>query len=505
MKPNHSEILRAIEVAFTPASAIETPKLFCGRENEIVRGLKALRSAGASLCVYGMRGVGKSSLAKQLMLVGAGLSDLTEMTNRSDLFDPQLFRMPNVYFACDATINNAEDLFRKLLSDHNSFSGIARYNDGIILKRIKTTKSRSQSLALSVLQAASDEKTETEPILPELDYISAFKTVTADIVDAAAGEAMIVVVDDFESVSDKIGISSIIRTTPHVKFILVGVADDYRMLISDHESVSRQLGEGLIKVGLMDDKMLVAILARAEGVLAEIYPIRFRNHARARIVAAARGFPYWVHRLGKECCFCAVENKTTDIDDKCFEAALKRVVRDDISLDDRYRGVVGSDKATEAVLRVFAFDSKQEHTISDLESALERNADLPSGTVKDKIRTLERAGVLRITREGFCSFADLRFKGYAGIREPLFDENTEENLTAQDTSTMLQTLSDSWANTIPITVSYADVMTSYQDVHSVSNFEGDPLLYDWSGKVIRRKKDPSRSWLHWSSGSKGNS
>ena len=62
-----------VDQAFLPAREIEIPELFSGRKEEIVQGLHALRSQGASICIYGKRGVGKSSIAKQLRLVASEL------------------------------------------------------------------------------------------------------------------------------------------------------------------------------------------------------------------------------------------------------------------------------------------------------------------------------------------------------------------------------------------------------------------------------------------------
>ena len=63
-----AKLLEIIEQAFVPAKEIELPELFSGRKNEILQGVYALRSPGVSLCIYGMRGVGKTSVARQLYL-----------------------------------------------------------------------------------------------------------------------------------------------------------------------------------------------------------------------------------------------------------------------------------------------------------------------------------------------------------------------------------------------------------------------------------------------------
>ncbi len=64
-----SKLYRVIDQVFSPAKEVEMPELFSGREDEIVQGIQAMRSDGASLCIYGKRGVGKTSIAKQLRLV----------------------------------------------------------------------------------------------------------------------------------------------------------------------------------------------------------------------------------------------------------------------------------------------------------------------------------------------------------------------------------------------------------------------------------------------------
>ena len=98
--------LQLIDQAFSPAREIEIPELFSGRRAEIVQGLYAMRSQGASICIYGGRGVGKSSIAKQLRLVASGLSTLTDLIERPELFDTDIFPMPSVYFYCDDTIKD---------------------------------------------------------------------------------------------------------------------------------------------------------------------------------------------------------------------------------------------------------------------------------------------------------------------------------------------------------------------------------------------------------------
>ena len=496
-----SNIFKAINLAFTPACEMDTPKLFCGRENEIEKGIKALRSPNASLCIYGNRGVGKSSISKQLMLIAAGLKTLIDDLGKSYLFDPDQFKMPNAYFCCDATIKNAEDLFRKLLADRDSIHGLYKYNKGVILEKIKNKQTSNAKFTLKIFEAALDGTKEVENITAELDYVSAFKSVTSEIADAAGVPAVTVVIDDFELIADKVGIASIIRSTPTVKFILVGVADDYRKLISDHRSVARQLSEGMINVSMMDDKMLASILIRAQQVIGDIAKIKFTKEAIASITAAARGFPYWVHRIGKECYYDAVEKEIMEIDESCYHRALKKVVEDEIELEDEYKQIVGTSSIIEAVLKILAFDRKDEHNIIELTEKLNDNKNIKIIRAKDIIDELIEKGILSSNREGFCSFVDSRFKGFACARPPLFDDNTEKILTEKSEAIEVRNDMENWTYVMPVELTINKVLESYENINTFSTLgttaiipwsyngeKDEALLYDHKGDVIRKKR-----------------
>jgi len=51
---------------FTPAQEIQESERFAGRSEELEALSTALQSKGAQIVMYGQRGVGKSSLARQL-------------------------------------------------------------------------------------------------------------------------------------------------------------------------------------------------------------------------------------------------------------------------------------------------------------------------------------------------------------------------------------------------------------------------------------------------------
>ena len=380
-----------------------------------MQGLHALRSQGASICIYGRRGVGKSSVAKQLRLVASGYPTLTDLIGHPELFDPKLFCMPSVYFYCDDTIQDPNDLFRKLLADKDSLDGIARYNDGVILRRTKEKRSRTARLTFSLLEAAEKDECEIENIVAELDPVSAFKAVTSEIVDSAYSNSIVVVIDEFERVSRKIGIASILRTCPYVKFVLVGVSEDLRSLIADHESISRQLAEGSIRINPMTNEMLVEILKRAEALLQGII---FQDDVVAHIVAMSDGYPHWVHLLGKWSCIDVIQRNEQIVKMANLFSAIERLVRNEPLHEQLYMEVTKGDKTNEQILKIISREKLEKINPEEIFKVVKSHR-IPYGTWREFITRLVSHNILNPIENNFTYFKDIRFKIYSKIRPPL--------------------------------------------------------------------------------------
>lgn len=63
--------------AFTPAKVIDSPDRFSGRQGQLQAIADALDMDGGHIVIYGNRGVGKSSLAQQMMLMAQDHADVT--------------------------------------------------------------------------------------------------------------------------------------------------------------------------------------------------------------------------------------------------------------------------------------------------------------------------------------------------------------------------------------------------------------------------------------------
>lgn len=487
------ELFKSIDVAFLPAKEIDVPELFSGRREEIIKGILALRSEGASLCIFGNRGVGKTSIARQLRLIAQGCSKLTEVIERPDLYSSDILTQPTVYFNCDDTIKDANDLFRKLLSDRDSYDGICLFNNGIILDKVKTKTTASGKLTLKFLNAAMSDEKETEHVRFDLDPVAAFKSVASEIVDSAGTKSMVVVIDEFERIKNKAGIASIMRTCPTVKFIIVGVAKDVEALIEDHESIKRQLIEGLLKIEPMSEKMLTEILRRAENILGNL---RFTDEVLANIVASSYGYPHWVHLLGKWSCINAVEKGLTEVDMDSYHHALMSIVKNEPTYDEKYRDFVSESREKELILKLLALDRSEVQNISELfEEAT--SFDIGGVTWHECINELANNDIIEIDRSNFATFKDIRYKVYCSIRAPLYSSNRKQNIFKRDNS--FQTVVTQIPNWDFVNIKYNmnDICRSYIDIGNYVTVQSSQIgFFVEDDRVISKQKSKSHLLDH---------
>ncbi|HEV8084807.1 MAG TPA: hypothetical protein VGP55_16485 [Chitinophagaceae bacterium] len=64
--------IQKIQNAFSPSREITDPDFFVGRYEEMKSSVLALSEKGSFIAIHGLRGVGKSSIAKQIKLIAEG-------------------------------------------------------------------------------------------------------------------------------------------------------------------------------------------------------------------------------------------------------------------------------------------------------------------------------------------------------------------------------------------------------------------------------------------------
>ncbi len=117
----HKLDIEKIYSAFSPAKEITEPQLFAGRREEIRSGILGLLNRGGFMAIYGLRGVGKSSIAIQIAKIAEGNTTLPKMMAMSNLLPRRGFNYIVHYYRSDTFVKNIGDLLKRILfGDENN-------------------------------------------------------------------------------------------------------------------------------------------------------------------------------------------------------------------------------------------------------------------------------------------------------------------------------------------------------------------------------------------------
>ena len=97
-KPTITEI----ENAFQPAKEVSGATRFAGRKDAVSEAYYALIASGAHIAIVGNRGIGKTSLSRQIVNIATGDNDLLE---KLSLQHDQHLDFLSIYFACGKTVH----------------------------------------------------------------------------------------------------------------------------------------------------------------------------------------------------------------------------------------------------------------------------------------------------------------------------------------------------------------------------------------------------------------
>lgn len=286
-----------IQNVFTPAYAIEDADRFAGRQEQLERVGMALQSRGTQIVIYGNRGVGKSSLARQL----AGLARGDQLIiDRLTIKPHELPDWLVINLECDDTIPDIKALVLRLLTDDTALA------PWIPFRVEKTTVSTEAGAGLQVKvlnisgKAAENSTMEREEV--QGDLYATFSNAIMHIIESGVTKhGILFIIDEIDRVASRTELASVIRSRAsddRVKFALVGVGTTPQELILNHESIVRQISDGCVEMPPMSDAELKQIFENAHRVLAADQ-ITFTEEAQDWIIGIAKGHPYYVHLLGK--------------------------------------------------------------------------------------------------------------------------------------------------------------------------------------------------------------
>ncbi|PIF90243.1 3',5'-cyclic AMP phosphodiesterase CpdA [Acidovorax sp. 62] len=382
MSIDHKRIL----TAFQPAKEISDPKRFAGRRQELEAGAELI-AAKNHVFIYGPRGIGKSSLARQLEIIAKGNPELLEEIN-SPLKDMQ-FSFATCFLTRDESVNNINQLLYRLMIDD---TGFGKFDS--LFSKFGEVQKYAQGAQLDAKLVA--------------DFWRRAKAIAG-----SSQDGLIIFIDEFELIQTHEGFSSLLKAAPDgVVFAVTGIATTERELVRDHLSIERQLTTGKLPVSPMAPNELLRVVATAEGLIK--HEILYSDEAKTELIRIVAGQPYLLHLIGRESLLNAFRSKKkvislTDLNFALSEIALRRT---DSVLEDQYLKAIGNSNQREIVLRAFAATcSPNAHTSQAYPIAEGQGVTNVSYYVAD-LQKDSFGSSLRKVKEQVYSFRDSLFQAY---------------------------------------------------------------------------------------------
>jgi hypothetical protein len=424
------------EIGFT-SDVIKDPERFVGRTQMIGDCIRALNSKLGLIAVYGKRGVGKSSLLRQLQIMALGDYGLATKAGLDKCVPAKSRRYLTVYYQCDGLIRDGRDLISRLCNDQDADDGLLRLvpNDGKEIAEFTRSKEVHAGADLKVVNwgAKGVESSKYARVVPN-DPVQTFRNfvnaiVTHQVKGKMKRDALLILLDEFDVIQGKEGIGSLIKSmsSETVKFAICGVAKDLGALVHDHASVERLLEGGALKVRPMPKQESKDIIYRAEMRFDS--ELTFDEQVTDRIAVLCEGYPYLVQLLGKACVAKANESGQRRVMPQVFEDVLADVKAGKAfpTLEAKYQRAIGDSDGRQLLLTLLA-EQPEENTLfnDDLGKVVLRKVrpdaeDLGVQYVDQLIpRLVERKygpALERVDeRQGIYEFVDPVFRLYVRLR-----------------------------------------------------------------------------------------
>ena len=267
---------------FTPAAPIDSMTLFRGRSAQVQMLLETVNQVGQHAIIYGERGVGKTSLA----------SVLYEIVSKA-----VLSRFIFAHVNCDV-----EDTFASLW--RKVFRELHVNDRGQVTTGHHGYPDKLRTLADWLTDSVSPE---------DIRRLSS-------LVDGR----LVVIIDEFDQLTSNLETVRLVANTmktlsdrrASVTLILVGVADTVSRLVSEHESVERNLVQ--IHMPRMSDDEIGSIIREGLSELG----ITIHDEFVSYICSLSQGLPASAHRIGLQLACRMIETHGYAVTREDIDAAL---------------------------------------------------------------------------------------------------------------------------------------------------------------------------------------
>jgi Cdc6-like AAA superfamily ATPase len=420
---------RDIENAFIPNREVVDQQRFAGRKSQVERAYLALLGAGSNVAILGPRGLGKSSLARQLINISKGE---TALLDRLSIPYDRPLNFRSFYHACGNSIAGTDHLLERLLTMSDCLAGSC-YDVPKARKILEAYNPRFEAKVFGTgvsLGANKSEEVTRESVAPRADVTSIFTNVVAAILETSSadqgGDGLLFVIDEFDQIRQKVGFASFLKSlatnVPQVRFAIVGVAHDLQELMSDHRSADRLFAGAVIPIPHMTGAELTEIIDMAQVQIGD--HILYHNDAKRRLVQLAQGHPYMIHLLGKLSLRTAWQKSKIVVEVEDVEATLRSIAAAgaDPVLEARYTTAIGASALRETVLKAMAEVEKNGEVFTGeaYQLSVQRGVDNPSQCVGQLVTDEHGAELIKV-RDRYYRFKDSLFRAYVLVRPPHYN------------------------------------------------------------------------------------
>lgn len=351
------------EIGFT-SDVITDPSRFVGRTNLIRSCIQALNSPNSLIAIYGKRGVGKSSLLRQVQQMALGDYTLATKAGLQHEIPVNPRKYLTVFYTCDSIIDSGEALLLRLCNDQHEEDGLLRLvpDDGKEIVEFARARETSAGADLKVVNwGTKGIETSKYARVVKGDIVQTFRNFLSSITrhqvkDRMKRDGLLILLDEFDVLSNKNGLGSLIKslTSTDIKFGVCGIGQDLTDLIKDHASVERLLEQGAIHVKTMPKAEAMAVLTRAEELFQG--QITIDDEVKENIVNASQGYPYFIQMIGKSCVNKASQLGINTINNDVYNRVIEDI-RSGVAfptLESAYQRAVGISENRQMLLHLLA-------------------------------------------------------------------------------------------------------------------------------------------------------
>jgi Cdc6-like AAA superfamily ATPase len=257
MLDNEAEYHEKLIKAFTPNRPIDLPEFLSGRSVILYKALDAARTPGLHMILFGERGTGKTSIARVL-------AHILQEPERPD-------GCRTIFVQCNSS-DDYSSIWQKVIQ-----SILLRQSQlGFLQQQIATIRGK---LSIDApITDTNDARIAMESLTnPTIIVIDEFDRVPMD------SDARPLMADIIKLFSD---------SDIDCKLVLVGVAESIAELISEHQSIARNMLQILV------EPMTVEELAQIIQKGFKYVGLHYEDGLDIKIAQLSQGYPHYTHLLG---------------------------------------------------------------------------------------------------------------------------------------------------------------------------------------------------------------